>query len=275
MADEIPNPEPERAPDRKLGDEWEDWSGDPGECEAVLREGKGKFVLFAFVLLVLTAGALFGLLYMVYPRLESFDPRVGLAAAVAVCAGVATAGLWFLLFWLSLLLERNLLPASGRVGLAIAFFAPRVIWLGQRFGISRDRMGSSFVKVCNCLIKVARIAQGKGDVLVLLPRCLSKEVRPKILEVCERYGCRVETVAGGEAARAAVKRIRPRGIVAVACERDLVTGLRDVVAAFPAVGVANRREEGPCKNTTVDLAEFEETLRIFFANAPADPATAK
>ncbi|MHC4600055.1 MAG: DUF116 domain-containing protein [Planctomycetota bacterium] len=251
--------------DRKLGEEWEGWSGDPTECEVAIHEGKGKFLFFAFLLFILVSALAFVTLYMVSPRLSQFNtalPTVGLAV---VSGGVGAVFIWFSLFFLTMILERNLLPARGRIGQVISFFGPKVIWLGRFFGISRDRMGSSFVQVCNCLIKVTGFRSGRGDVLILLPRCLSKDVRPKVLAIAERYGCRVETVTGGEAARAAVKKVKPKGIVGVACERDLVSGLSDVVQAFPAVGVANVREEGPCKNTTLDLEAFEEAVQVFIS----------
>ncbi len=257
--------------DRKLGDEWIDWTGDPSECEAAIREGKGKFVLFAFLLYVFTSAGVIMVLYMILPRLSQFSRVLPAVALALTGVGVGGTFVWFLLFVFTMLFERNLLPGGGKLGAVISFFGPKVIWLGQRFGISRDHMGSSFVKVCNCLIKVGGKTSGEGEVLVLLPRCLSKEIRPKVLEVCRRYGCRVETVSGGEAARASVSRVRPRGIVGVACERDLVSGLKDVMPSFPAVGVANVREQGPCKNTTLDLGELEEAIRIFVGEKEVPP----
>lgn len=251
------------APDRKLGDEWVGWTEGSRECEVSIREGKRKFVLFTFVLFLLFAGLTFGALYMIWPRLFQFSSALPVVALALTAGALGLVFLWLLLFVATLALERNLLPGSGKIGTVISFMGPKVIWLGQRFGISRDHMGASFVKVCNSLIKVSKRPM-EGDVLVLLPRCLSKEIRPKVKEICERYGCKMETVSGGEAARMAVGRIQPRGIVGVACERDLVSGIKDVVTSFPAVGVANVREHGPCKNTTIDLGEFEAAVRIFF-----------
>ena len=48
-------------------------------------------------------------------------------------------------------------------------------------------------------------------------------------------------------------------VIAVACERDLVSGIYD---AFPlrVFGVFNDRVNGPCVNTDVSIEQIKETL---------------
>ena len=58
-------------------------------------------------------------------------------------------------------------------------------------------------------------------------------------------------VTGGTLARMKVKEARPKAIVAIACERDLASGMADVFP-IPVIGVLNERPNGPCCNTTVD-----------------------
>ena len=48
-----------------------------------------------------------------------------------------------------------------------------------------------------------------------------------------------------------VKEARTKAIVAIACERDLASGMADVFP-IPVIGVLNERPNGPCCNTTVD-----------------------
>ena len=69
-------------------------------------------------------------------------------------------------------------------------------------------------------------------------------------------------VAGGEAAREIIKQHRPKAVIAVACERDLVAGIKDV-RNLMVLGVPNKRPEGPCKNTCIDLKRFENSIRLF------------
>ena len=71
----------------------------------------------------------------------------------------------------------------------------------------------------------------------------------------------MSTVGGGNAARKKIKELRPRLIIAVACERDLLSGFREVNKQIPVIGFPNKRPEGPCKNTCVDLSEIEATIQ--------------
>ena len=65
------------------------------------------------------------------------------------------------------------------------------------------------------------------------------------------YGCQFIVVTGGTLARMKVKEARPKAIVAIACERDLASGMADVFP-IPVIGVLNERPNGTCCNTTVD-----------------------
>ena len=47
--------------------------------------------------------------------------------------------------------------------------------------------------------------------------------------------------------------------MAIACERDLASGIQDVYP-IPSVGVLNLRPNGPCYNTHVDLKEFRQAI---------------
>jgi len=56
--------------------------------------------------------------------------------------------------------------------------------------------------------------------------------------------------------------MKPKAIVAVACELDLTSGIRDTYP-IPVIGVLNRRPNGPCYNTSVDIAEVKKALLHF------------
>jgi len=61
---------------------------------------------------------------------------------------------------------------------------------------------------------------------------------------------------------------RPKGVIAVACERDLMAGVQDVKAAVPVIAIANKRPEGPCRNTTIDMTEMENAIRLYLGKEP-------
>src|SRR2546422_175322 len=54
---------------------------------------------------------------------------------------------------------------------------------------------------------------------------------------------------------------RPRAVVAVACERDMMTGLRDVAGRLPVLGLTMRLPNGPCRDAMLDLDIMEEWVR--------------
>ena len=53
----------------------------------------------------------------------------------------------------------------------------------------------------------------------------------------------------------------PRAIIAIACERDLLSGFLEVNPRIPVIGLSNSRPEGPCQNTEIDLGQIEQTIR--------------
>ncbi|BDU50977.1 DUF116 domain-containing protein [Haliovirga abyssi] len=82
----------------------------------------------------------------------------------------------------------------------------------------------------------------------------------EIVKLKEKYDIKVKVATGGTLARLFIKKTRPKFIIAVACERDLITGIYD---SFPlnVYGIFNERINGPCYNTNVNVNEIEEVLK--------------
>ena len=78
----------------------------------------------------------------------------------------------------------------------------------------------------------------------------------------DNLGLKLDVANGGTLARKKVASFRPDGIVAVACERDLTSGILDTYP-IPVYGVLNDRPNGPCVNTCVDLKLVEEGIAFF------------
>lgn len=251
-------------PDRRLGHEWDDWDGDPVPNGGVYHESPWLFfrLLGAWFAVRIAAAAL--VLWLVAPRLA--DTWSTLPALLWWgLAGFALAILvWLAAMGLSLRSNRSLLPAY----LAEGGLLPRVMPVAERsarwFGISRDRAGNAAVRVFNGLA-VARARSGvrPDELLLLLPRCLGKEGMQGVMQLAARYGVPLFVAARGRYAREMIRRKRPRAVVAVACERDLVSGIHDVASRLPVLGTTIGLPEGPCKNTTVNLVSLEERIRTF------------
>jgi hypothetical protein len=254
-------------PDRRLGDEWADWNGD--DAPAVLDEDRRVFIGFAFLCLVGLIALLGVTFYMIYPRLEGWHEYLARGVMVLLGAFSLAVVLWFAAIALPLLTGIKLPWRMEFVQRSLHPLIPFTIRVGRWFGINRDRMGNSFIKVSNALVRGARINMDSGPLLVLLPRCLAPNVRKQIQALGERYKCLVHVVPGGELARKLIRDHNPSRIIAVACERDLVSGIQDVAPIIPTFAVPNCRPEGPCKNTLVDMDRMEEAMILFSPRASA------
>jgi hypothetical protein len=73
----------------------------------------------------------------------------------------------------------------------------------------------------------------------------------------------------GQLARRVIRERRPRAVVAVACERDMMTGLRDVAGKLPVLGLTMQLPNGPCRDAAIDLEQMETWVRGLVANGKA------
>lgn len=251
--------------DRHLGDEWIDWDG---EKEGSIEEGKGLFLSFLLGVIVISDFLLVVLVYLITPRLASFFEELPSAAWILVILYIAVSISWFIQLVFAAYHEKNYFFIRSHHHIILNSIYTKVIRLSKIFGVSRDRLGHSFVKVSNAISKATRKPRPQEKLLVLLPRCLTKEELRKTMELKEHYPFEVFTVSGGELARKKVKEIRPTAVIGVACERDLVAGIRDVGGRLSVIGIPNKRPNGPCKDTHVDLEALEEAIK-FYVGSPS------
>lgn len=259
---------PEEAPksgqviDRRLGDEWAGWVGDLAGYEKEIKEGKELFLSFYFAsLLILTAGAML-VYYMISPRLAQWDPVVDLIVMKAIVVAFGLIFLWSFLLLISVSFNVAALPFARKKGLHIEWIYPLVYKTGAVFGVSKDRLAHSMVKVNNSLVYATRKKFKSQNLLVLLPRCLDKDTRVKAGEITEKYKVTSFTATGGSSARQMIKKIKPDAVIGVACERDLIAGMADTPGSITVVGIPNKRPFGPCKDTAIDTDALENTIKF-------------
>jgi len=250
--------------DRKLGDEWADWSGDPRD--QVIDEKASTFLVLGSVVFFIMLLLFLFAWYMIEPRVGQLSP---VAAHVGRYASIGLTALFLVLViieGLVLKAGRSLFPYR-LVEKFLVTLLPMAIRLGGRFGTSRDRVGNSFIKIHNFITKTSASGGLSAErLLVLLPRCLKKEARNEIAARITGDSSKIYTAAGGEEAREAIMQYRPTCILAIACERDLMGGIKDVAEKIPVLAIANKRPEGPCKNTEFSVDELEEALKAFKEN---------
>ncbi len=190
----------------------------------------------------------------------------------------------FSLILLTCYLEKNFLIAKFAIKYAIRFLFPLTILLGRMLGISKNKVRNSFVYVNNSFIKASKPRYKATDVLILLPHCLQNtrckhrittDINnctqcgacdiSKLKDIAKRHQVHLAIATGGTLARRIIVKTRPQFIIAVACQRDLVEGMRDVFP-LPVYGVFNSLPEGPCINTRVVTKRIDGVLNKVLAN---------
>jgi len=232
---------------------------------------------------LLTVGLVsFALWYLLFnPGQSVMNQFLVLALALLLAAAVLVAGLGMAGMLVSLLTSKRLGFFQGPIRIAINIFFPVILALGKLFKIDLDRIKRSFIEVNNQMVRAANFRLRPEQLLLLVPHCLQNTQCPhkitveinncrrcggccigEVLELRDLYGINVGVATGGTLARKYVKDYRPRAIVAVACERDLTSGIQDS-NPLPVLGVTNERPFGPCHNTCLDKSKLEEAIKFY------------
>ena len=187
--------------DRRLGHEWDEWDGKPLPNHGNYDSPPRLFFLWSAAGLAAALGVVALGLYLLGPRIGLLVP--GLPTYLWVGLGVVTgaAWLWWLLILGSYALKRSLLPgalAERGPFLRLMRVTSRV---ADRFG-RRDWVENAAVKVYNALAVVRARAVGKGELLLLIPRCLSKAALDGVLALSGKYEVPVFVATRGQLATA-------------------------------------------------------------------------
>ena len=255
----------ERSP--KLGDEWRDWDG-----HATPDAAAPKRLFFALIVgfLIVTVGASLFSWYLVAPRLAEWHAVAPTALLVLLTILLTALGVALALVALMLLTGwPRSTRASSLARRILATVERGVFWLGRVLSINKDRLAHAFIRTNNALVRLAPQGIASQRVLILLPRCLRKEQLDQARTLAGTRGVEIAIVAGGEQARQRIREKRPSVVIGVACERDLLSGIRDVRHKLSVLGIANTRPNGPCRDTQIDLTELEGALDSCVRSASA------
>ena len=203
-------------------------------------------------------------------------PRI-VGLIFAILSGTALLGT--LLLVLTTALGKDIFLTRFMRGVVIKFLLPVIEFLGTRLGISKDTIRQSFIAMNNSLVQSQRLLVKSDRILILLPHCLQlfdceikvtgsihKCIRcgkcdiKGLAELAEKYRIDISVATGGTLARKVIIEKKPKLVVAVACERDLTSGIKDCYP-LPVIGILNDRPFGPCFNTRVDVEKIDAALR--------------
>ena len=153
--------------------------------------------------------------------------------------------------------------------------------IAQFIRISKDEIRKIFIKINNAYIYSNKYKINSKDLIILIPHCIQNhscklKVTNNIdnckkcgickindlLKLKEKYNTKIFVATGGTLARKIIVDNKPKAVIAVACERDLTSGVREV-NKIPVLGVFNARPNGPCVDTDINIKEIEDAINFF------------
>jgi uncharacterized protein len=207
-------------------------------------------------------------------------PRI-VGLVFAILSGTALLGT--LLLVLTTALGKDIFFTRFLRGVVIKFLLPVIEFIGKLFGIPKDTIRQSFVAMNNSLVQSQHLLVKADRILILLPHCLqlfdceikvtgdiNKCIRcgrcdiKGLAELAQKYQIDISVATGGTLARKVIIEKKPKLVVAVACERDLTSGIKDCYP-LPVIGILNDRPFGPCFNTRVDVEKIDQALQAVLA----------
>ena len=181
--------------------------------------------------------------------------------------------------------DKKVDPLAMRLNFKIVIILfPIITFVAELIGISKNEIRKVYVKLNNKYIYSNKFSIKAEEILILIPHCVQKNsCKLKVttnIETCAKCGlCNIGDLVklkektninifvatGGTLARKIIIDKKPKAIIAVACERDLTAGVQDV-RNIPVLGVFNKRPNGPCVDTSIDVDEVEEAINFFITS---------
>ena len=243
-------------------------------------------------LMGLTCVVLVGLIFLAWwipsRGLANIHPDLPRIVGLVVLALSGTAILGTGLLVLTTALGKDIFFTRFMRLMVIKFLLPVIEFVGRILGLDKDRIRQSFIAMNNSLVISQRYKVRPDRILILLPHCIQLfdcEIKVTgdvnkcvmcgrcdikgLVEIGRKYGIDISVATGGTLARKVIVEKRPKLVLAVACERDLTSGIKDCYP-LPVIGILNLRPHGPCFNTVVDAAAIDDALQqVLELPAPA------
>ncbi len=245
------------------------------------RPRKRVFIFLLLATCLLLLGVAFLLWWVPYVGLANIHKFLPMILAVVLGSVVLVSLGACLTLVFTIIRGKNLFFNRRIRGVVIRVLFPLLVGVGKCFGIQKSEIRRSFVAINNQLVMAEAQKVKPEKMLILLPHCLQYHdcaVRitgnvqnckacgkckiKDLAALSDKYHVHVAVATGGTLARKIVVDKRPKIIIAVACERDLTSGIQDAYP-IPVFGVFNRRPFGPCYDTDVDIDLVEKGLKSF------------
>ncbi len=162
--------------------------------------------------------------------------------------------------------------------LLVKFYLPIMIMAGGILKIPKIKIEQAFIDLNNQMVRLMGKKLRPERLLILMPHCIqfdnckikvTRNVRNcvgcgrceigELVSLMDEFGINLFISTGGTVARRKVYEDRPDAVIAVACERDLTSGLQDSYP-LPVLAIINKRPMGYCMETGVDLKDVRTAI---------------
>lgn len=243
-------------------------------------ETKKRIYVGLLIASLFSAIAIIGIVWYLISRRDIIVSQIVLIIIASV-AGIIfiLLGIGIVAIIIMIIRSRTIPSLENMTQLANDILFPLTLLTGRLVGIEKDSILRSYIAVNNYLVKTKKLFLRGNQIMVLLPHCLQNSECPHKITVdvnnckecgkckigdlkklCKEQGAILKVATGGTLARKFVQENLPRGVIAVACERDLSSGIQEM-GSLPVMGVLNCRPYGPCNNTDVDLEAIARALQ--------------
>lgn len=239
-----------------------------------------KFPVFVSISLILIVGLFFGVAIGSYAR-------TGLSMHETVIYTLTFIALVFLVSnWILILMSTHTVIKPDWMQrhaqwMLFSVYYPLATYLNSLLMRRKKGLQESFLNFNNEIVMSNYRHLQKPSILILLPHCLqSADCKIRITQDindcgdcgnCDissakntlgKYPVKTVVATGGSLARKLISDNDPDLIIAVACHRDLIEGVRDSWK-YPVFSVLNERPNGPCFDTTVSIPAIEFAIKRF------------
>lgn len=257
-------------------DKSEKWQGSP---ESIAY--KPGFSVYLTIIAVLAAGAAFiGFFFWYIPTvgLRQIHPALPYILGVfLIGSGVFVLGGGA--FVISAVI-RGKVPFYSKWlrWMIVKVYLPIMVMAGGLLKIPKIKIERAFIEINNQMVKLMGRRCRPEKLLLLMPHCIqfdnckikvTRNVKNcvgcgkceigELLSLTEEFGVNLFISTGGTVARRKVYEDRPDAVIAVACERDLTSGLQDSYP-LPVFAIVNKRPRGYCMETGVAISEVRQAI---------------
>ncbi len=267
----------------------EEWKGSP---ESIPYRPNRKIIIGVLTLIGLGLSAIgFVMWYVPTIGLKNLHPSLPYIFGAIVGGTLVTVLTGLVLMGVALIKGKIVVSSPAFRGVLIKVFLPLMVLIGGIAGIPRIKIEQAFIELNNRLVREMIRRRGKGfnpDRLVLLmPHCIqydncrikvTRDVRNcvdcgrceigDLIEISDKYGVKLFVLTGGTVARRKLVECRPDAVVAVACERDLTSGVQDAYP-LPVIAIINKRPNGYCIETGVDIEDVKRAIEDLLNPMPS------